>query len=76
MSFDSYLPVEVDRFGSLVTAYSRQKLSHGVSPAVRNCRFGMNYVATRYGISTAINVGETANITGLGVLVQVGLPLP
>lgn len=62
--------------GSLVTGYDRKKLSHGVAPAARNVRYGLNYVATRFGLAPAIQLPEQCNINGLGALVRVGLSSP
>src|SRR6266581_1139558 len=70
MSFDSYSPVQIDRMGSLVTGYDRKKLSVGVAAVARNVRYGLNFVATRWGVSQAIQLPEQASINGLGVLIR------
>ncbi|HXI43887.1 MAG TPA: hypothetical protein VNH83_28150, partial [Bryobacteraceae bacterium] len=66
--------VPVSKFGGLATAYANESLPSGVSPALRNVRFTLNTVATRYGLRWQYPGGfqlpDQQRVTGLSVLVQ------
>jgi len=74
MSWDGYTPVPVAKFGGLVTAFASETLASGVSPALRNVRFCLDTVATRYGLRWQYPGGfqlpDKKRVTGLSVLVQ------
>jgi hypothetical protein len=78
MSFDGQTPIPVAKMGGRVTSFPRRNLASGVSPNQRNCRYGLDSVATRFGINCSAPVGFTlpdaGQVTGLTNLIEPGSP--
>lgn len=76
MSWESFTGVPIERMGSLVTSYAQEKLPPGVSPVVRNARYTLNSVATRFGLKATFETQVASAITGTAVLVRSGETSP
>lgn len=78
MSFDGQTPVPVAKMGGRVTSFPRRNLASGVSPDQRNCRYGLDSVATRFGINCSAPLGftlpDSGQVTGLTSLIEPGSP--
>jgi hypothetical protein len=67
---ESFSPVAVERWGSLVSLWPADKLPIGVSPDCRNVRFTPSSVRTREGLTEVFATGTNLRLTGLGGYTQ------